>query len=499
MKHLLYLLFLTSILVACKNTTQHAHDEHAHDAKLQLTEYSQNMELFAEADPFVVGQNSGILAHFTWLENFKPLEGGEVTVSLIIGKDGVKQTLAKPLRPGIYKFEIEPQVAGVGKIIFDINSDKGKAQIVVNNITVYTDKHDADHAAESIVVSETNATVFTKEQSWKVDFATAQPKTEAFGQVIKTTAQVQSAQGDEIIVSAKAAGVVLLAADNVLEGKGVSNGQSLFSIASSGLASNNTAVQFAEAKNNFEKATADYDRAKALAKDQIVSAKDLLVAKTQYENAKAIYNNMNKNFSASGQNVKSPMSGYVKQVFVQNGQSVEAGQAIVSVSQNKTLLLRAEVQQKYASVLGTITGANIRTINNNQTYTLEDLNGKLISYGKAVNSDNYLIPVSLQIDNKAGFVSGGFVEIYLKCISNAQTLTVPNVSLLEEQGVFFVYVQVQPELFEKREVKVGASDGLRSEIIGGITINDRIVTQGAIMIKLAQATGTLDAHSGHVH
>ncbi len=499
MKHLLYLLFITSILLACKNTTQHADDAHAHDAKLQLTAYSNNMELFAEADPFVVGQNSGILAHFTWLENFKPLEGGEVTVSLIIGKDGAKQTLTKALKPGIYKFEIQPQVAGVGKIVFDINSDKGKAQIIVNNITVYTDRHDADHAAERDVASETNATVFTKEQSWKVDFATAYPKTEAFGQVIKTTAQVQSAQGDEIIVSAKAAGVVLLAADNVLEGKGVSNGETLFSIASSGLASNNTAVQFAEAKNNFEKATADYDRAKALAKDQIVSAKDLLVAKTQYENAKAVYSNMNKNFSASGQSVKSPMSGFVKQVFVQNGQSVEAGQAIVSVSQNKTLLLRAEVHQKYASVLGTITGANIRTINNNQTYTLEDLNGIIISYGKAVNSDNYLIPVSMQIDNKAGFVSGGFVEIYLKSISNAQALTVPNVSLLEEQGVFFVYVQVHPELFEKRVVKVGASDGLRSEIISGITNNDRIVTHGAIMIKLAQATGTLDAHAGHVH
>jgi RND family efflux transporter MFP subunit len=254
-----------------------------------------------------------------------------------------------------------------------------------------------------------------------------------------------------------------------------------------------------ETKNNYLKATSEYERAKELAKDKIVSAKDLLITKTAYENAKTNFDNMNRNFSASGQSIKSPMSGYVKQVFVQNGQSVAAGQALVSVSQNKTLQLRADVQQKYAPVLGQIKSANIRLLNDNQTYSLEQLNGKLISFGKSANNDNYLIPVIFQIDNKAGFVSGGFADIFITTITNKQAITIPNASLIEEQGLFFVFVQVHPELFEKREVKTGGTDGLNTEIKSGITGNDRIVTKGAMMIKLAQATGTLDAHSGHVH
>ncbi|MCK7461958.1 MAG: hypothetical protein MZU84_07820 [Sphingobacterium sp.] len=56
-----------------------------------------------------------------------------------------------------------------------------------------------------------------------------------------------------------------------------------------------------------------------------------------------------------------------------------------------------------------------------------------------------------------------------------------------------------PELFEKREVLPGVTDGIRTEILKGIFENERIVTQGAVFIKLAQSTGTLDAHSGHVH
>jgi hypothetical protein len=162
-------------------------------------------------------------------------------------------------------------------------------------------------------------------------------------------------------------------------------------------------------------------------------------------------------------------------------------------------VLSANVPQKYASVLGSIHSANIRTLHDNQSYTFDQLNGKVLSYGKAANNDNYLIPLSLQIDNKGSFIAGSFVEVYLKTVTNTQAITLPNTALLEEQGSYFVWVQVNPELFEKREVAIGKTDGISTEILKGITTNERIVSRGAMLIKLAQATGTLDAHSGHVH
>ncbi|NDP22314.1 MAG: efflux RND transporter periplasmic adaptor subunit [Paludibacter sp.] len=497
MKNKIFLFaILASLFASCNKKQEETKPE---EVKIQFTAYSPEFEVFAEADPFVMNQTGGILSHFSHLPSFLALEKGSVTIRLIVDGNEVSQVLEQPTRKGIYKFELKPLTKGTGKIMYDFKIENKSYQLEIPNVVVYATAEEANEAAAKVVIPGTNTTVFTKEQSWKIDFATDYPKLEPFGQVIKTTAQVQSAPGDEVIVSAKAAGVVQLSANNVLEGKSVSSGQTLFSITSNGLAGNNTVVQFAEAKNNFEKAEADYDRAKELAKDKIVSDKELLNAKNLYDNAKAVYSNMNKNFSSSGQSVKSPMNGFVKQVFIQNGQSVEAGQAVVSVSQNKTLLLRAEVQQKYASILGSIHSATIRTLNDNQTYTLEQLNGKVLSYGKTANSDNYMLPVNLQIDNKGSFVSGGFVEIYLKSMTNSQALTIPNPALLEEQGVYYVYVQVNPELFEKREVKIGGTDGLNTEILQGITEKDRIATKGAMMIKLAQATGNLDAHSGHNH
>jgi hypothetical protein len=157
------------------------------------------------------------------------------------------------------------------------------------------------------------------------------------------------------------------------------------------------------------------------------------------------------------------------------------------------------VQQKYVPYLGSIYSANIRTVNDQKSYTLEELNGKILSFGRSANNDNYLIPVNVQIDNKDSFISGGFVELYLKTISNSQAVTVPNSALIEEQGAFFVFVQITPELFEKREIKTGVTDGVKTEVLNGINENERVVIKGAILVKLAQSSGTLDAHSGHVH
>jgi len=496
-----FIIALLALLFAgCKNSPGKVTDEHGkEEVKLQLTAYSPEFELFAEADPFVVGKSSNILSHFSHLPDFKALEKGSVTIRLLIGTTEVTQTFDAPKRKGIFSFDLKPTVQGTGKIIFDIKAENISSQVVVSDVTVYSNEKQADEAAAKKVSSRTNTVVFTKEQSWKIDFSTELPAVEPFGQVIKTSALVESAPGDEVMVSAKMNGTVLYSGGSIPEGKSVAAGERLFSVSGSDMADNNLSVRIIEAQNNYERTQLEYDRKKSLAKDKIVSDKDLLTAKNEFENSKATYDMLRKNFSSAGQTISSPISGFVKQTFVTNGQYVIAGQPLVSVTKNKTLLLRADIQQKYAPLLQSFSTANIRTLHNNTTYTLEQLNGKLLSYGRNTNSDNYLVPVSLQIDNVGGFISGEFVELYLKTITNSSAITIPNDALVEDQGNYFVFVQVNPELFEKREVSVGSTDGIKSEIKSGIVDSERIVTKGAILVKLAQSSGALDAHSGHVH
>lgn len=487
---------------SCKyqKSTKDDEQNHNYDAvSFQYTKYNSDIEIFIESEPFVAGQTSVILAHITKLADFKPLEKGVVTASLIVGTKGIRQKLDKPTRTGIYIFNLQPEVTGKGKLIFNIQTADSNYSVTISDIQVFANQHDAKHEAGEATIANSNAITFTKEQSWKVEFATGLPNVEPFSQIIKTTARVQSAPGDEMILTATTNGIVTFKGNNLTEGMQVSSGKSLLIISGENLADNNTRVRFNEAKNNFEKTEANYKRISLLAKDQIVSQKELLEAKNNFDNAEVIYENLKNNFNEGGQNITSTKTGFIKHLYVVNGQYVEAGEPLITITQNKNLFLKAEVQQKYAKVLPFINSATIRSLSDNTVYNLEELNGKIVSYGKNISDENYLIPVTLQVENRDGIFPGSFMEVYLKAQSKTNALTVLNTAILEEQGNYSVYVQLTPESFEKREVKVGNTDGIKTEILSGLSAKDRIVTRGAILVKLASVSNSIDPHAGHVH
>jgi RND family efflux transporter MFP subunit len=355
----------------------------------------------------------------------------------------------------------------------------------------------AEHQPDNQEHQDTSGISFTKEQQAKIEFAVEQPGIEFFGQVIKTVGRIESSQADETILPAKTSGIVRFA-ENIAEGQAVSAGRKLFTISGSGMAENNVNVQFMEAQTNYRKAEANYRRAQELLKDKIVSGKEFLEIKSDYETAKAVYDNLNESFSAEGQQVSCLTSGFIRQLFVSNGQYVEAGRPLASISKNRSLFLKADVRMKYAPLLPEIVSANIRVINRPKTYSLSELNGKVLSYGKSVNEDSYMLPVTFRIDNRGDFIPGSLVEIYIKTQSDRTATTLPNTSITEEQGIYFVYIQQAPESFEKREVRTGATDGIKTEILSGLSAHEKVVSKGALSVKAAQSAG-MDTEAGHAH
>jgi RND family efflux transporter MFP subunit len=474
----------------------------AHEEKLTLTAYSRDVEVYAEVTPLVAGQPSSVVAHFSRLDSFKPLTEGTVTVSLIAGGDSIAQTLGEPERPGVYRFTLQPAAAGEGKLAFGVATPGGTSQVVIPDVRVYADALEAQHAADSAADAAapgSSDVVFTKEQSWKVDFATEEATPAPFGEVIKVVAKILPAQGDERVVAAQSSGMVIFGSGGVVEGKTVGAGQALLSIESEGMADNNLSVRYAEARSEYGRAKAEYERKKALAQDKIASESELLRAQTELDNAEAVYRNLRKNFSAGRQVVSSPMSGFVRQVWVRNGEYVAAGQPVATIAQSRDLLIRAELQPKYYGVLGAITSANIRVMGSSSAYTLEELGGKVVSFGKSADVSNPLIPVIFQVKNSVGLLPGSFVELYIKTQTRSRAIALPNEAIVEEMGSFFVFVQRTPELFEKRPIRTGAMDGFRTEITDGVSAGERVVSKGAIFVKLTQAAGGVDTEAGHAH
>lgn len=359
--------------------------------------------------------------------------------------------------------------------------------------------HDADEHHHNHEETVSNSVAFSHEQMEKVDFEVMKVVKQPICQIIKTTARVMPSQDNMKIITAATDGIVEFAKDNLVEGSNLTEGIAVFTINNSEMAQGNLSVLQEEITADYNRAKADYERKKSLSADRLVTENDLQEAEAEYLKAKKAYDNMQDNFAGGKQVVKSPVSGYVKDIFVENGSYVTAGQELMTICQAGRLYLRADLQSKYFPVLKNVVSANFKSLNNNKLYSLDDLNGRLLSYGKATSFDNPLIPVTFEIDDNDELVSGSFVELYIMTKDENEGIMVPNSALIEEMGSFFVFVEVRHELFEKRAVTVGASDGFNTQIVRGLEPDETIVSKGAIYIKLAQGSGKLDPHAGHVH
>jgi len=499
MKNVSFIITLfTLFFFGCNNATKEKNEHEASGLEpLTYTLYSNKSELFVEFKPLVVGEISKFAAHFTILgEKFLPLAEGEVTVSLIVGENGIRNSSNKASSPGIFRLALNPKNAGIGKLIFNIKTKNYSDKIVIDNIHVYPDKTTA--LADPVEDTIGEEIPYLKEQAWKIEFANTEVKKQSFTEIIKTTGQILPAQGDEVVITAKSSGIISFGQNAKMIGSAINSGETLFTISGKGLIEGNLDAKYTLAKSNYEKAKLDFDRANELVKDNIISQKDFNERQLKYENAKTTFNNIAINYSTGGQKVKSPINGYIKNLLVSQGQYVEVGQPIASVSQNKKLILKAEVSQKYFSKLNSISSANFKMAYDDKVYSTDSLNGKLISYGKNTNNNGYYIPVNFEFDNKGKIIPGSFVEIFLKTTVIKDALVIPYSSLIEEQGNYYAYVQTSGEGFQKRELKLGVNDGVYVQVLSGIKENERVVTKGAYQIKLATMSGKLPDH-GHEH
>lgn len=325
-----------------------------------------------------------------------------------------------------------------------------------------------------------------------VEVSVIEPK--SFRQVIRTSGQVLAAQGDETTVAANVAGVVSFMSP-VTDGMSVRQGSPLLVLSSKNMVDGDPVQR---AKIAYEVAKKEYDRAKGLLASKIVSEKEFLTIEQNYENARISYEAVAKHETAKGQVVTSPMNGYIKSCLVNEGDYVQVGQPLVSITQNRRLYLRADVSEKYYEYLPQISSANFKTPYNKKVYELDNLKGRVLSYGKASGTSSYYVPVTFEFDNRGDVIPGSYVEVFLLSSPMPDVLALPHTALTEEQGLFFIYLQLDKEGYMKQEVTLGADNGQEVQILSGLKAGDRVVTKGAYQVKLASATSAIPAHS-HEH
>lgn len=318
-----------------------------------------------------------------------------------------------------------------------------------------------------------------------------------FSTVIRTGGEILPAQGDVRTVVSTTSGIISLGGGGtkILPGIKVSAGTSIATISAREMAEGDPV---AKSRAAYVAAKKEFDRASELHKTGAISQKAYEQAELQYNTAKSEYDAYNGKSGDKGLSLSSPLSGYIQQLYVADGDYVSAGQAVAVVCQNRRLQLQADLPEKYYAYAAHFTDANFRPSYGDKTYNVKELSGRMVSAGRVSSEDSFYLPVIFEFNNSGDFVPGSYCDIYLIAGQRDEVISVPESALTEEQGVYYVYRHIHEDEYMKQEVKIGETDGVRREILKGLKTGDEVVTEGAYQVKLASVSAVPEGHA-HNH
>jgi len=495
------ILTVMALAIGCNSNDSSQQPADAHqpsDEASQVTLFSENIEFFIEHEALEAGLESEFLVHVTNLNTYKPFESENVTILI----DGVSVTSGEPDHPGIYKVPFVPKKAGAFHATYTYEGLEF-TESVEGHVNVYSDhedlnSEDASAPGHSHGADTKGEIIFLKEQAWSNDFMVRKMEPKPFYSVIPTSGEILAMPGEKKNVAANGQGMVLFTSSNLVQGSMVEKGQQLFTISSETMLEENFELKYREWLNSYEKSKSEYERHKKLYAQGVISEREFINTRSTYVADSLRYYNLKANANTEGLKVVSPVRGTIHELNVSEGQFINVGEIMVNISSNKTLLIRADLAQQHFDHLGEIVSANFRPAYSDQVYSLEEMDGSLLATGSSVAENDHYLPVMFEVSNDGRILEGAFSEVYLITALRENCLVLPLTALSEEQGGYFVYVQVSGESYSKKLVEIGQNDGRNVEITWGLSEGDRVVTRGVMLVKAASmVSGAVG--QGHSH
>ncbi len=312
--------------------------------------------------------------------------------------------------------------------------------------------------------------------------------------VLPASGQILPVPESQVTIVATVPGIVSYTYEMV-EGKKVNAGAPVFFISSNNLQDGDPVLK---AQIAYETAKSEYERAQVLVEDRIVSQQEFEAIKGRYETAKINYEALASDTESGKTAIKTPSKGFIDEILVKSGEYVTVGQPLATITDNSKLYLRADVSEKYLGQLYDVQSANFELAYSDKVYNIEELGGRFLAYGRSTDENSAFIPVTFVFNGNGEIMPGTFADVYLLSQTRKNVLTVPVTALTEEQGKFFIYIQIDPECYKKQEAVLGATDGRRVEILNGLQYGHNVVTEGALHVKLASASNAIPGHT-HNH
>lgn len=480
------------------------HGEEEGRPGLVYTRYTNQTELFVEFPALVAGETSAFAAHLTRLSDYRPLTSGQLDVILL--KDDrieARFRVDRPTRTGIFIPQVQPRKAGQFDLVLIVEDGDLMDRHELGPVQVFTSEADV-----RVTQPEGEGDIgYLKEQQWNNPFSTQtakvvplRPSAPAFGTVMAPadgSAEV-AAPADGYLAAEALAGL----------GQQVSAGDVIaYLIPRLGGESDigSLRVDLQRARSSLTLAEQEQQRVRelaasgAIAERRVAEAKEAVdIARSELTAATARVEQAQSTAAASGIALKAPVSGQIIETTVRPGAYVLAGTELFHIAPPGRRWLEMKVPEAYAEGIARSSGAWVGI--NGATRVLDQAVGaRVIRAGGAIDPATRTAPVVIEYttDVGPGLVGARYPGGVYTGEARSR-LAIPRSAIVDDGGRTVVYVQTGGEMFVRRTVELGITDGPWVEVQRGINEGDRIVNHGAYYVKLASAGGE-DIGHGHAH
>ena len=277
------------------------------------------------------------------------------------------------------------------------------------------------------------------------------------------------APADEVRLAFKTGGVIRTIA--VEQGAPVKKGQLLAL-----LADDEVAASVAQARAVAEKSSRDLERGKALLADEVATreqVEDLTTA-----NAVAAAQLRSALFNARHARIEAPADGVVLRKLAEPDEQVGPGQPVLVVG-NTTAgwIVRASLADRDVVRVATGGAAEVTL----DAYPDQRFAAVVIEIAAAADPETGTYEMKVSVDPAgARFVQGLVAKVVIADPDAGAVAVVPVTSLLEADGqLATVFVVAKGDIARKVSVRTGRLLGERIEVIAGLELGDRVITEGA--------------------
>ena len=481
--------------------------ESAHGGETATTEWSDQLEIFAEHPVMVAGQESAPwTVHVTRLGEYRPLTEGTLTLRFR-RPDGAAyvHTVEGPPEPGIFTPQPTIPETGTFRLFVIVEGGQVEDTLEVGDLTVY----ESASAAPAPGGSSPEIS-YLKEQQWETAFGVAEAKERAVRRSIEAPGTIEPVAGRHAKVSAPVSGLTPAQAnlDMPAPGDRVQEGQTLGVLSPSG-----GEGSYADLKGRIERLEREVRRAERLVDAEAIPEKRLVEARHDLELARAALESMGgasggpvpetasstieRSAGDSGFNyqLQAPISGQVQERHLAPGSRVEVGTILYTIVDPSRVWIRLRVPAEHAAAVSEATGAMFTVEGSDTAHEAS----RVVSTGASIDADTRTLPVRLEAPNPNGMLKIGMMSDARLLLKDGETgVTIPNEAIQTEDGQPVAYVQTGGESFERRPLQLGPTDGQYTLVERGVQAGEHLVTTGAYQVYLASLNTSQIGH-GHTH